>query len=214
MNSLTEKAIKNAKTGIFTLSEAQSWFSGSRASLLVAISRAVASGDILPIRRGLYCLSRELSPVLPNQQVIANFVQGPAYVSMESALEYYGLIPEAVRIVISVTNGRTKTYETPAGTFKYLHIAQFPLMASVERHDDPSGVFFVATPLKALCDIVASRKIDWTSLEPFFDSYRLDEDVVGRIGKREIGNLSVVYKSCRVRAFLDGLRKEIENGRY
>ena len=209
MNLLTEMALKKAKTGIFTLSEARSWFRGGHASLLVAISRAMSSGDVIHIRRGLYCLSRELSPVLPNPYVIANLVHGPSYVSMESALEYHGLIPEAVQIVFSVTNDRAKMLSTPVGTFKYLHVRQFPLMAGVERHeDDSSGVFFVATPLKALCDIVAVRRLDWTSLKPFIDSYRLDEEVAGKIGKRDISNLLEVYNSNRVRAFLEGLRRE------
>ena len=209
MNLLTEMALKKAKTGIFTLSEARSWFRGGHASLLVAISRAMSSGDVIHIRRGLYCLSRELSPVLPNPYVIANLVHGPSYVSMESALEYHGLIPEAVQIVFSVTNDRAKMLSTPVGTFKYLHVRQFPLMAGVERHeDDSSGVFFVATPLKALCDIVVARRLDWTSLEPFIESYRLDEEAARKIGNREISNLLEVYNSSRVRAFLEGLRRE------
>ena len=211
MNLLTEMALKNTKTGVFTMSEARSWFRGGHASLLVAISRAMSSGDVIHIRRGLYCLSRELSPVLPNPYVIANLVHGPSYVSMESALEYHGLIPEAVQIVFSVTNDRAKAFATPVGTFQYLHIPQFPLMAGVERHeDDSSGTFFVATPLKALCDIVAVRRLNWTSLEPFFDSYRLDEDAAGKIDNREIANLLKIYKSNRVRAFLEGLKKEKE----
>jgi hypothetical protein len=209
MDLLTETAVKNAKTGLFTIADAQSWFNGGHASLLVALSRAMASGDVIHIRRGLYRLSRQLSPVLPNPYVIANLVYGPSYVSMESALEYHGLIPEAVQIVFSVTGGRAKTFATPAGTFKYLHVPQFPLMAGVERHDDdPSGVYFVATPLKAICDIVAARRLDWTSLEPFFESYRLDEETTRIIGKREISNLLEVYHSGRVHAFLEGLKKE------
>lgn len=215
MNFLTEMAIKNAKTGVFTLAEAQSWSKGRRAALLMSLSRAMSAGDVVHVKRGLYCLSRDLSPMLPNPLVMANLVHGPSYVSMESALEYHGLIPEAVRIVMSVSNGRTKIYATPVGTFKYVHVQQFPLMAGVERHDeDPSGVFFVATPLKALCDIVATRRLDWTSLEPFFESYRVDEDIAARIRKREIVNLAQVYKSRRVRAFLEGVGKETKNGRY
>lgn len=211
MNFLTEQVVRCSETGIFSLAEAMAWFKGTRASLRVALSRAMATGDVVHIRRGLYCLSRELAPVLPHPYVIANLAYGPSYVSMETALEFHGWIPEAVHATISVTNSRRKAFDSAVGLFKYVPISQTPLMAGVERHDeDPSGTFFVASPLKALCDIVAERRLDWTSLEPFVDSFRIEWDSLDSISRKDVEALSRVYRSRRVATFLLGVSKELK----
>ena len=115
MNSLVDKAVRESKTGIFTYSDVLTWFSGTRPAIRAMVTRAVASGDVLRIRRGLYCLVRDLAPFLPSEYVLANLAYGPSYVSMESALEYHGWIPEAVRTVVCVTSSRAKKFLTPFG---------------------------------------------------------------------------------------------------
>ena len=56
------------------------------------------------------------------QWYVANRIYQPSYVSLESALSYYGLIPEAVYRVTSVSSLKTQHYETPVGTFDYRHL--------------------------------------------------------------------------------------------
>ena len=130
---------------------------------------------------------------------------------METALAVHGWIPEAVHATISVTNSRRKAFDSAVGLFKYVPISQTPLMAGVERHDeDPSGTFFVASPLKALCDIVAERRLDWTSLEPFADSFRIEWDSLDSISRKDVEALSRVYRSRRVATFLLGVSKELK----
>lgn len=211
MNFLVEKAIREAKTGIFTLSEAMTWSSYTHSSLLNALTSAVDSGDIIRIRRGLYALSRQLSPVLPHPYAVANLVYGPSYVSMETALEFHGWIPESVNSVICVTNSRCRDFRTPYGLMRYSTIKQFPLMQGVECHDEhPSGTYFVATPLKALCDLVASRRLEWTGCAPLLESLRIEEESLASLRRRDFDLLENIYYSQRARRFLAGIRKELE----
>ncbi|WKN44898.1 type IV toxin-antitoxin system AbiEi family antitoxin domain-containing protein [Tunicatimonas pelagia] len=53
---------------------------------------------------------------------VANRIYQPSYVSLESALSYYGLIPEAVYRITSVSSLKTQHYETPVDTFDYRHL--------------------------------------------------------------------------------------------
>src|SRR5581483_4675035 len=74
-------------------------YSSPRAKL----SRLLKSEALIHIKKGLYLLGQEFrrEPYLPEQ--IANLMYGPSYVSLEWALRKYGLIPEHVEAVTSVT---------------------------------------------------------------------------------------------------------------
>ena len=211
MIALVDRIIRSSKTGIFSFAELLAQEHCSRGALRMALTRAAASGDVIRIRRGLYCLSAELSPMLPHPYVLANLVYGPGYVSMETALEYHGWIPEAVHNVFCVTNSRCRRFLTPFGLFKYESISQNPLMADVARVDsEPSGTFFVASPLKAICDIVVARHLDWTGVEPLLESMRIESESLESLTTEDFGRLENVYYSKRADKFLSGLKKELQ----
>jgi len=50
---------------------------------------------------------------------IANKVYKPSYISLETALSHYGLIPESVYSITSVSTRRTCSFETSVGLFSY-----------------------------------------------------------------------------------------------
>ena len=51
--------------------------------------------------------------------LIANKLYDPSYISLELALNHYGVIPEAVMKITSATTNKTLSVETPIGTFDY-----------------------------------------------------------------------------------------------
>ena len=132
MNFLAEKALANTNTGIFTFSDVLTWLpNATRPSVYAHIQRALKSGEVVQVRRGLFHLSNSIFPDLVSTEVLANLIYGPSYVSLESALAYHGWIPEAVRNCTSVTSGKPKRFDTPHGIFSYVRIKQTPLMAGV-----------------------------------------------------------------------------------
>ena len=141
--------------------------------------------------------------------VEANLIYGPSYVSLESALSYHGWIPEAVHNCTSVTSGRPRHFDTPHGRFSYVRIKQTPLMAGVLCEQATGGTFLVATPLKALADIVAARGLDWGDSGPLVSSLRIDSEDIDGLTSEDFDMLDGVYYSRRVRTFLAGLRKEL-----
>ena len=52
----------------------------------------------------------------------ANRIYQPAYLSLETAFSYHGLIPEGVYTLTSVSPRKTQEYHTPLGTFRYRHL--------------------------------------------------------------------------------------------
>jgi hypothetical protein len=86
--------------------------------------------------------------------VIANRLVSASYVSLQSALAYYGLIPDYVAAVTSVTTGRPGQWQTPFGRFEFRHI-KTALLAGYHLLDLAGGQqAFVAAPEKALLDLI------------------------------------------------------------
>lgn len=210
MNLLAEKAFELSRTGIFTYSDVLVWLGEGRNSVRGIVKRAIAAGEILHIRRGLYCLAPKYRKQDISRNVIANLIYGPSYVSMEAALAVHGWIPEAVHTVVSVSAGRAKSFETPLGYFDYVQVGQRPLFSAVERvSDGASASFLVAKPLKAIADYVAARGMDWCGTEPLEESLRIERDSLDTLTAEDFNELEGVYKSRKARNFLDGLRKEL-----
>jgi predicted transcriptional regulator of viral defense system len=118
------------------------------------LSRWVNSGKLIQIRRGLYTLSERYSKIQPHPFNIANRIQRASYVSLQSALGYYGLIPEYVAAVTSVTTGRPRTFEIFLGDFIFRHIKKelFFGYKLIDVENNQSA--FIASPEKSLLDLL------------------------------------------------------------
>lgn len=112
--------------------------------------------QIIRLKRGLYVCSPDVTGKTLSTELIANHLYAPSYVSMSSALRYYGLIPEAVYIKQSMTLKHSKDFDTQLGRFEYTHISKnaFSMGLTSIRKDDYA--FVMATPEKALCDLIAN----------------------------------------------------------
>ena len=93
-----------------------------RGTLKVQLSLWKKKGLLRPLRRGLYVLNAEDRRVEPSPFYLANQIYFPSYVSLESALAFYGFIPEFVAATTSVTTRKTCRFENEFGIFTYQHI--------------------------------------------------------------------------------------------
>jgi predicted transcriptional regulator of viral defense system len=118
------------------------------------LARWKASGRILQLRRNVYVLAAPWRRVEPHPFLIANELNRPSYVSLQSALAHYGMIPEAVPVTTSVTTSRPVTLETPFGRYLYRHVrpAAFFGYGRVRVFHDQEAL--LADPAKALLDLV------------------------------------------------------------
>jgi len=78
-------------------------------------------GYVRKVRQGFYIFS-DIKMSERVLFIIANRIYGPSYISLEMALSIYGLIPEAVYGITSVTSQRTKGLQTAVGNFIYRHM--------------------------------------------------------------------------------------------
>jgi len=83
------------------------------------ITAMLRQGVIIRVKKGIYVFGEKYSRGPFSREVLANMIYGPSYVSLDYALHYYGLIPERVEAVTSVTSGRSRRFSTPVGLFIY-----------------------------------------------------------------------------------------------
>jgi len=118
------------------------------------LSRWAASGKILQLRRNLYALASPWRRVQPHPFLIANELHHPSYVSLQSALAYHSMIPEAVPVTTSVTTARPIQIDTPFGRHTYRHVRPEVFFGYDCRSVPQEQEALVANPAKALLDLV------------------------------------------------------------
>jgi hypothetical protein len=165
-------------------------------------------GEIIQLRRGLYALSRQYGGKVESSEV-ANLIYGPSYISLEYALSYYGLIPERVEAVTSVTSKRSKRFVNPMGTFSYEHIpvGAYPVGIDLVKNGE-TGIFF-ASKEKALCDQVAlaSNIRTLTEIgEYIIENLRIDTDSIADFAIDLLDEISQAYGLHRIGLFVKWYR--------
>ena len=151
------------------------------------ISELLKSKELISIRRGLYIIGTKMDLPSPEPFLIANHLRGPSYVSLESALSYWNMIPERTYEISSVTIKTSKLYKTPVGRFSYNQL-KIPYYSYGIKNIDysPKQTMLVASPEKALCDkIVVTPKIYLRSIkqtrEFLMEDLRMDSEVLSTL---------------------------------
>lgn len=150
------------------------------------IVRMIDDGLLLPIKKGLYAVSPEITGIPMSLPLVANLLYGPSYVSMDYALHHYGIIPERVVEITSMTTRRGKIYDLMVGRFSYTHSPPEFYSIGIDRIENPDQTgFLMASPEKALCDkLVFTRNVSIKSPKGLavllFDDLRVDEESLAR----------------------------------
>lgn len=171
-----------------------------------AILRMVKNEELIRLKNGLYVISEKIHQqkltVIPFEQ-IANFLYGPSYVSMEWALSFYGMIPERVHTVTSMTLGRNKEFHTPIGNFSYYVLPSkcYSIGVTLKESADFIGNFLIATPEKALADVVfkTCKNLDKNELrDELIESKRIDREHFRDLNKDLIKEIAKSYHAKSV----------------
>jgi predicted transcriptional regulator of viral defense system len=156
-----EEVVKRRSS--YPLFEPEEFYIGEKhpAAVQVQISRWVKEGKLVKLATRRYLVNDPYRKVDPCPERIANWLVYPSYVSLEYALSFYGLIPEGVPVVTSVTTRRPRRYETAAGRFSYRHIKR-ELFWGYRMLASDRGSYCLAVPEKALLDFFYLSRGDWS----------------------------------------------------
>jgi predicted transcriptional regulator of viral defense system len=159
-----EEKLKSMGFLIFTPREFKGIFGVKQNTASLFIRRNLKSGLFMKLRNGFYAL-KDSNPSL---YWIANKLYQPSYISLEKALSHYGIIPETVYAITSVTTKPTREFKTPKGVFSYQRIKKESFSGYLPQKIDDSTIFF-AEPEKALADYLYFVDLKRTSLNDRLD---------------------------------------------
>lgn len=143
---------------------------------------------------------------------IANKLVEPSYVSTESALRIYNLIPEVVFLTTCLTTRKTRMIETPIGNFQYRSIKENIFFGY--RLVDANGlVYKIAEPEKAILDFLYLRSD--VSDEDDIDELRLNKEVYYElINQDKLERYLKKFNSATLRKKIKRLNKVLKYDKY
>lgn len=170
----TARKFKDKQINIFSTADFENIASLSRESAWAALGRYVKMGLIKSPKRGLYYFAD--NP--PNPYLLANKIYIPSYISFETALSYYSIIPEAVYTVTCATTKITREFDNDDVTFAYYKIKMQAFTGYLKKED-----YLIADPEKALIDYLYFVALGKKTLNDRLDISRLDKSKILRYAR-------------------------------
>jgi hypothetical protein len=170
----------------------------------------VSQGILVQLRRGLYMTTPLVSPITPEPFLIANHLYGPSYISMDSALCHWGLIPERVFEISSVTPKISKRFMAQNAVYSFTHLplAYYPLGIQSLSLTTTQTVL-LARPEKALCDkVITTAGINLRSRQQtlafLVEDLRIEKDQLRDLNTIEMAKwLPVCPKRKSIELFIE-----------
>ena len=161
----------------------------NRTNLKRMIHRWAEKNWIVPLKRGLYELIYPEDLAIPDL-FVANKLYSPSYVSLETALSYYSLIPEVSMAVISLTTKPTRRFKNKHGLFLYRTVksACFTGYYIEKQRGFP---FLIAEPEKALADYIYFKSFRRKNFS--FHNERLDRKAIQALDKSKVKHYAGLY---------------------
>jgi predicted transcriptional regulator of viral defense system len=153
------------------------------------------TGKIIRLRNGVYTLGdRDRQAELP-PFLISNILYAPSYVSLESALEFYGLIPERSVQVTAISSRKTMRFKNHYGLYLYQSIKPQGFFGFETIREEGMPVL-VATPEKALLDKIYLDPQFRNDEGYFLENLRLQD--YQDLNSRRLRHYSVRFASRKV----------------
>ena len=151
--------------GCFNIHQVYAWKPGFDRNNFV---RWTKNGLLIRLRQGYYTFPEYKSK--PDFILyFANRIYRPSYVSLHTAMAFYGMIPEAVVQVTSVTSQKTANFSNDFGEYVYKSIHQELMFGYDLKPVADRWTLQLASPEKALIDLLY--------LYPFYNSRQVLEDL-------------------------------------
>lgn len=134
--------------------------------------RWVKKGYLIRLRQGFYTFP-EYKKSAGYSLYFANRIYRPSYISLHTALSFYGMIPEAVVQITSVTTLKTAFFKNDFGEYSYKSVKENLLFGYQLKPVANGRTIQFASPEKALLDLLYLYPFYNTTQE--LEELRLDD---------------------------------------
>jgi len=173
------------------------------------ITRMINSKEIIQVKRGIFLNADDNTYSLKS---LSSIIYGPSYISFQSAMAHYGIIPERVKAITcaSYNKNKNKVFHTDVGDFYYYYIPTkvYPYDTAIVEENDQN--FIIASPEKAICDsLYKVRNITSENdlVKLLFEDWRIDLDSVKKMNRKSFQFLLPLYKRKVCNLFWEWLER-------
>ena len=168
-------------------------FNIGKNSLNTYIQRAIKKKEVIPLKRGVYVTWKFFNKNKNKTSYtfyLSNVLMSSSYVTRESALQYYGLLSEAVLNIVTANTLKTpRKFKNCLGFFEYRNIKNDLFRGFIEKEEN-NFKFLIAEPHKAIFDYLYYRaefsKLNSGNLEDILDELRIDHEDLSNIEKGKL----------------------------
>lgn len=188
--------LRNNLPAVFSSQEASFFLKGHYNAPLKALSHMEKSGDIIRLRRGFYAFKDGFDPLMG-----ASRIHGPSYISFETALAFYGLIPERVHQIISVVDGRPASFLSNQTRFIYHSQERKLFSLGMSLVTISSQWVPMALPEKAVLDTLAKHQLRAKKysgeeiLDFMVENLRIEFNELMKLSLRKLKKLAPLYRN-------------------
>ncbi|MFA5854957.1 MAG: hypothetical protein WC846_01530 [Candidatus Gracilibacteria bacterium] len=183
---------KKMKKNIFSVSEARVvCFADNPDVLNLQLHLWKKSGDLISLKRGIYMFADTKS----ESYEVARKLYSPCYFSLEYALSFYRIMPEAVFAYTLVSTKATRHFKTPLGTFTYQQIKK-------EAFTGFDMETLMADKEKALVDYFYLHSSELETSDSFWDELRLEAGAT-KINFKKALKYAKLFKSKKLNLLLN-----------
>ncbi|MCK5907479.1 MAG: hypothetical protein KAG37_07800 [Flavobacteriales bacterium] len=215
MNALLEVELSKFKTHIIEYFSLRNiLLKLGYASVKDKINTLKKEGVLISLKKGLYIHNSPINNTIVSKEIISNVLLGPSYISLDYALHYYGLIPESVHELTSITTKRSKEFTNHYGIFSYRHTKSELFSIGLVSMETKIGNFIIASKEKALCDkIYFSKNATIASkvmMQEFIEEdLRIEIDDLVDFDTNIVSEYYNVSKSKKIKLFLNLIREQL-----
>lgn len=158
---------------IFTHQDLIAGYGVSKRAVEAFLSYNYGNGKLQRLRRGLYIFTG----AIVDPYLIANTIYAPSYISLETALSYYGLIPEVVYTITSITTKPTREFIFNDINYGYQTIKMAAFTGYVPLNKNNTKVL-IATPEKALADYYYFQSLGKKAKNDRIDTSKINKKIL------------------------------------
>ncbi len=160
------------------------------------ITRMINSKEIIQIKRGIFVYADDDTYSLNS---LSSVIYGPSYISFQSAMSFYGLIPEQVSAITcaSYNKNKNKEFHTPVGDFYYYYIPPKVFPYDTTIMEEKGQNFVIASLEKAICDSmykISNIKTEEELTKLLVEDWRIDLDVLKNLNRKSFKFLLPLYE--------------------
>jgi len=184
------KRLEKNRYYVFSFKDVLSFYpKEKRDNLKRLIYRWKKEGRIASLKKGLYELTYPKDFDIPDMY-IANKLYSPSYVSLETALSNYSIIPEVSMAVTSITTKPTRRFKNRHGFFIYRTVNPKVFQGYYIEKSRGASIL-IAEPEKALIDYWYFKTYRNKKFNPKLE--RLDKDVILGLNKKRMAKYAKLY---------------------